>query len=136
MTDNSTTKGGALIWIKVVTAEFATSHTVNRMDEVGTVEILEPVLVRIMGVGATIEIIGRRILPTFFVTSILRKGQDMCNDELRNTHSVSFLIKHEGSNGPPGVGSIPGLATDTDGGTAPSVLILGSGDRASRHRHG
>ena len=52
-------------------AELATSYPTNRVDEVGAIKIFEPILIQVVGVGATIEIIGRRILPTFLVTCIL-----------------------------------------------------------------
>ena len=42
---------------------------------------------------------------------------------------------HKGSNGSPGIGTVPGLAADTDGGTALAILILGSRDGTSGHRH-
>ena len=71
MTDDTATEGGTLVRVKVMTAEFATGHTTNRVDEVGTVQIFEPVLIRVVGVGTTIEVVGRRVLPTFLVTCIL-----------------------------------------------------------------
>ena len=74
MTDDPATESSALIRIKVVATEFAASDPTDRVDEIGPVEIFEPVLVRIMGVGPTIEIVGRRILPTFLVTCILRSN--------------------------------------------------------------
>ena len=71
MTDDATAEGGALIGIEVMTTKLATSDSANRVDKVGPVKVLEPVLVRIMGVGPTIEIVSRRILPTLLVTCIL-----------------------------------------------------------------
>ena len=71
MTNNATAEGGALVGIKVVTTELATSDPANRVDEVGPVQILEAVLVGIVSIGATIEIVSRRILPTLLITSIL-----------------------------------------------------------------
>ena len=55
----------------MMTAELATSDPANRMDEIGPVEILEPVLIRVMSIGTTIEVVRRRILPTLLVTCIL-----------------------------------------------------------------
>ena len=136
MTDNTATESGTLVRIKVVLTEFATSHTTNRVDEVGAVEILKPILIRVVSVGPTVEVIGRRIFTTLLVTCILGSSQHMCNDGLEGTYTISFFVEHEGSNGPPGVGAIPGLTTDTDSGAAPAVLILSTGDGASRHRHG
>ena len=71
MTDNSATKGGTLIRIKMVPTELATSHPTDGMNEVGPVEVFKPVLIRVMGVGTTIEVVGRRILPTLLITCIL-----------------------------------------------------------------
>ena len=71
MTDNAPTEGGALVWIKVVTTELTTSDPADRMNEVGPVEIFESILIRVMRVGAVVEVVGRRVLPTFLVTCIL-----------------------------------------------------------------
>ena len=71
MTDYASTEGGALIRVKVVAAKFTTSHTTNRMDEVGAIEIFKPVLIRVVGIGTAVEIISRRILSTLLVTCIL-----------------------------------------------------------------
>ena len=71
MSNDASTKGGTLIRIEVVTTELAAGHTTNRMDKVRTVKVFEPVLIRVVGVGPMIEIIGRRVLPTLFVTCIL-----------------------------------------------------------------
>ena len=66
----------------MVTSEFSTRHPTDGVDEVAAIEIFKSVLVRIVGVGVTIEIVGRRILPTLFVTCILEPDQNTCNDEL------------------------------------------------------
>ena len=71
VTDDTATEGGALIWVKSVMSQLATSHATDRMDKVATVKIFEPVLVWIMGVRVAVEVIGRRVLPTLFITSIL-----------------------------------------------------------------
>ena len=55
----------------MVTAKLATSYAADRMDEVGPVEVFKPVLVWVVGVRTTIEIVGRRVFPTFLVTCIL-----------------------------------------------------------------
>ena len=49
---------------------------------------------------------------------------------------VTFFVEHKGSNSPLGIGTIASLATNTDRSTTPAILILSTGDRASRHRHG
>ena len=71
MTDHAATEGSTLVRVQVMTAELATGDPTDRVNEVGPVEILEPVLIRVMGVGTTVEIIGRRILSTLLVTCIL-----------------------------------------------------------------
>ena len=60
-----------LVWVKVVTTEFMTSDPADRVDKVGPVKVLKPVLVRVMSIGATIEIVGRRVFLTFLVTCVL-----------------------------------------------------------------
>ena len=72
MTNDPPTKCGVLVGIKMVAAEFTTSHTTDRVDKVGPVQVFEPVLVRVVCVGTTVEIVRRRILPTFLITCILR----------------------------------------------------------------
>ena len=71
MTNYATTEGGALIWIEVMAAKLTTSNAADGVDEVRAVQIFEPVLIGIMGVGTTVKVIGRRILPTFLVTCVL-----------------------------------------------------------------
>ena len=119
----------------MVTTELAASHTANRMDEVGVIQIFKSVLIRIMSVGPAVEVIRRRIFTTLLITCILGTNQHTCNEELKGTYSISFFVEHEGSDSPPGVGAVPGLTADTDSGTAPAVLILSSGDGTSGHRH-
>ena len=51
------------------------------------------------------------------------------------TYTVSFLIEHKGSDSPTSIGAVAGLTADTNGGAAPTVLILGSGNGASGHWH-
>ena len=70
--NNPPTKCSALVGIEMVATEFTTSHTTDRMDKVGPVQVFEPVLIRIVCVGTTVEIVRRRILPTLLVTCVLR----------------------------------------------------------------
>ena len=60
-----------LVRVEMMAAELATSYTANRMNKVGSVKVFEPILVRVVGVGPTVEIVGGRVLPTFLVTCIL-----------------------------------------------------------------
>ena len=80
--DNSPTESGTLVWIQVVAAKLAAGHPTDRVDKVPTVQIFEPVLVRVMGVGMTIEVICRRILAALLVMCILKPDQYTCNDGL------------------------------------------------------
>ena len=93
MTDHATSKGGTLIWVEMVAAEFAMSHAANRVYEVGPVEILKPVLIRVVGVGTTVEIIGRRIFPTFLVTCILRPDSVHVQRRTQKEHLRGSLLR-------------------------------------------
>ena len=64
-------KGGTLIRIQSVMRQLAMSHPTDGMNEVASVKILEPILIRIVGVGATIEFMSRGVLNSILVTSIL-----------------------------------------------------------------
>ena len=69
--DNATMKGGALVGIKMVASEFATSHATNGVDKVAVVKVFEPILIQIVSVGATVEVHRWRILPTLLITGVL-----------------------------------------------------------------
>ena len=119
----------------MVATELTTSDATDRVDEVVAVEVFEPVLIRVMGIGTAVELVRRRIFAALLVTSILRTGQPIYNITLGETYAISFLVEHEGSNGPPGIGAVPGLTADTNSGAAPAVLVLSTRDGASGHRH-
>ena len=135
MTDDTAAEGGALIGVKTVTSEFATSYMTNHVDKIPVVKVLEPVLVGIMGVGVTVEVHRQRILHTVLITSVLRNIQYTCNEGLKGTYSILLLVEHERCDSPSSVGAVIGLATDTDSGAASAILILGAGNSASRHGH-
>ena len=118
-----------------MTAELTARHATDGVDEVPTEQILKPVLVRVMCIGTTVEVVGRGIFTAFFITSVLRRVQYTCNDKLRKTYTIPFLVKHEGGDGPTSVGADSGLSTDMDSGTAPAILILGTRDSVRRRRH-
>ena len=59
----------------------------------------------------------------------------MHSDGLGNTYTVSLFIKHEGSDSPSGIGTIPSLSSDLNRSPASTELVLGTGDGASRHWH-
>ena len=106
------------------------------MDEIATEQVFESVLVRVMGVGTTIEFVRRRILPTLLITSVLKTFSMWKVGGLGNTYTITLFIEHEGSDGPASVGMIAGLASNSDSGAAPAILILSAGDGTSGHWHG
>ena len=55
----------------MVVGELTTSHATDGMNEVATVKVLEPVLVRVVGVGMTVKVVSGGVFPTFLVTCIL-----------------------------------------------------------------
>ena len=52
--DDPTTEHGALIGVQMMTSQFAVHHLTDRMDEVSLIEIFEPVLIWVMGIGTTV----------------------------------------------------------------------------------
>ena len=82
MTDDASTKGGTLVQIQLVAGKFPASHPTDGVDEIVAVQVVEPILVRIVGVRTTIEVICWRILPTFLITCILQTHSAHVPDEL------------------------------------------------------
>ena len=68
------TKGGVLIRVKVVVSQLVMSHLADCMDEIPTVQVFEPIFVRIVRIGSTIELMGRRVLNPLLIMSILGKA--------------------------------------------------------------
>ena len=64
-------EGGTLVGIKLVTSQLMMSHPTDGMNEISTIEILEPALVRVMGVGPMVEVSRGRVFNPVLVTSIL-----------------------------------------------------------------
>ena len=56
VTDDTTMKGGTLIRVESVTGQLTMCHVTDGMDEVMTVKVFKPILVRIMHVGATVKL--------------------------------------------------------------------------------
>ena len=71
VTNDSPTEGRTLVRIEMVATELATSHTADRVNKVCPIQVFEPVLIRVVGVGTAVELVGRRVFPTFLVTCIL-----------------------------------------------------------------
>ena len=49
------------------------SHPTDGMDKVSTIEVVEPILVRVMGIGAMVKIMSRGVLHSILVTSVLER---------------------------------------------------------------
>ena len=62
---------GTLIRVKLVTSQLTTSHPTDGMDEVSAIEIFEPVLIQVVGVGPTMEVDGGGVLNPVLIMSIL-----------------------------------------------------------------
>ena len=105
------------------------------MDEVPSVEIFKPILIRVVSVGATVEIMSRRVFNSILVTGILQESQNTCNNKEQGTYLVLLLVVHERSNGSASVGMITGLTTNTDGGTANAKMINSTGNSARGRGH-
>ena len=117
-------------------SKLAVGHMTNCMDEVPTVKVFKPVLIRVMSVGMTVEIHHRRIFNTVLITSILRNNSVHVIEDPIWTYLVLLLVEHERRNSPTGISATTSLTPNMDSGMTPAVLILGSGDGASGHQHG
>ena len=71
---DTATESSTLIRIEVVPSQLMTHHPTDGMDEISTIEIFEPVLIRVVGVGSTVEIGHRRVFYPVLITSILQNG--------------------------------------------------------------
>ena len=129
------TECGTLIRVETVTSQLATCHSTNSMDEVSMIEIFKSILVRVMGVGTTVEIVCQGVLNTVLVASILRDGQNTRNGGHQGTYTILLLIVQKRSYDPTSVGTIAGLTTDTDSGTTNAKMVNGAGDSVRRRRH-
>ena len=79
-----------------MTSQFAACHPTNRMDEVPLVEIFKPVLIRVMGVGATVEVMSQRVFDSILVMGILQESQNMCNNKDRELTQYSSSLYMKG----------------------------------------
>ena len=133
--NDTAAKGSMLIQIKSVTSKFATCYLTDGVDKITTVEVLETVLVQVMSIGSVIEIHRRGILNPVLVTSVLWNIQCTCNDGLRRTYAVLFLVEHERGNGLTGIGTVAGLTVNMNGSSANTELVLSARDGTRRRRH-
>ena len=99
------------------------------------VKIFETVLIRIVGVGITVEVQHRQVFNPILIVSILRNIQCATNKGSGETYTILLFVKHKGSDGPTGIGTIPGLTANLHSGMADPVLVLGAGDGMRRGRH-
>ena len=118
-----------------MTSQLAARHPTDSMDKVATVEILKPVLVWVMSIGMMIELMGRGILDTIFITSVLEEWLGHVEQGTTRTYTILFLVEHKGSNGPTGVGVIAGLTTNTNSGMTNAKVVNGTRNSARRGRH-
>ena len=73
MVNNTELECGMLIGIEPVMQQFATCHPTDGMDEILTVQVVEPILIGIMSIGPPVEIMSGRVFYTILIMSILRK---------------------------------------------------------------
>ena len=116
-------------------SQFAVCYSTDGMDEVTTVEVFEPILVRIMRVGMTVEVMSRQVFDPILVTSVLERTSEHVGCWVPRTYMVLLFVIHEGGNGTTSVGTIPSLAVNTNGSTTNAEMVNGTRDSARRRRH-
>ena len=94
--NNAMTECGVLVGIQTMMGQLAKRHPADRVDKVLTVQVLKPILIRVMSVGMMIEVMCRRVFDTVLVTSILRQGQNTCNNGDRELMRYSSLLYMKG----------------------------------------
>ena len=116
-------------------SQLVACHSTDSVDEILMVQVFEPILVRIVHVGTTVELMSRGILNPILVTSILGEYQDMCNNEGPGTYSVLLFIEHKGSNSPTLIGTGSSLSMNMDGSMANAEMVGSTRDGAEGRRH-
>ena len=76
MTDDPTLERSALVWVQLVMSQLTTGHPTDGMNEVSMIEIVKPILIRVVGVGVAIEIMNRRVFDSVLVMGILGSGSE------------------------------------------------------------
>ena len=56
MSDDTMTKRGTLVRIQMVMTQLAMGHLTDGVNKVSMVKVFKPILIRVMGVGMTIEV--------------------------------------------------------------------------------
>ena len=102
------------------------------MDEVLLIQIMEPILIWVVGVGMTIGVVGRRILNSVFITSILGEGIRTCATIKAKAYLIFLFIVHEGGNGMTLIGVLASLSTYMDSGPSNPELVDRAGDDVRR----
>ena len=64
-----------LVGVKLMMCQLTASHLTDGMDEVSVIKVFKPILIRVMGVGPTMEIGRRRAFNPVLITSILENRQ-------------------------------------------------------------
>ena len=100
-------------------------HLAQSMYKVPTIQIVEPILIWVMGVGMAVEIMSRWVLHPILITSILWEVRTHVMMRME-TYLVFLFIVHEGGDGPTLVGAGSSLATDLNGGMAYPQMVDGA----------
>ena len=118
-----------------MTSQLATCHPTNRVNEVPMVQVFEPILVGIVGVGTMIKVVSQRVFNPIFIMSIPGRRSNTCYNEPGRTYTILLLVEHERSNGPTSIGAGPSLPTNADSSMAYAEVVGGSRDGAEGGRH-
>ena len=70
-------------------------HLADSMNKITTIKVLEPILIRIMSIGVTVEFVSQRVFDSVLITSVLARRYNMWNNEDKGLtrYSSSLYIK-------------------------------------------
>ena len=71
MMNDTVMECGTLVQVEVMMSKFMAGHATDGVDEIVTVQVFKPVLVRVVGVQATVKVHRGRVLDPVLITSIL-----------------------------------------------------------------
>ena len=86
--NNATLECSVLIRVESMMRQLAMHHPTDGMNEIPTVEIVEPVFIGIMDVRAAVEIMSRRVLHPILIVSILKDVKTREATMTRDLHSI------------------------------------------------
>ena len=86
--DDAVLEGSTLVWVQLVMRQLASGHPTQSVDEVPAIQVVEPILVWIVGVGLTIKVMSGRVLHPILITSILEDVRTHVTMEKGNLHST------------------------------------------------